>query len=207
MAITYETNIEIVRAVADYLNEGLRRGQLCVYATVRYRDDGHIEEFGSHITNFKENVENGNLLVVDLAPLYISALLGDLMPFEDARKLFVERAKDRADKHVRFVGDGTGFLFKNRHFDECAMVEEWWQEKPFEGSYLCPYEKKVFDSFHHEMHSKRAVFHAHDIIIDASEYLASKKVQNSKEKPRLPVSETTLQGYNSDEKRTPTGEI
>lgn len=100
--------------VADYINEGLKRGQFCVYASVYLRDGRHhMEKLSILIDDYKENVRKENLLVVDLAPLYISALIGDVGPFEEAKKLFVEKAKGRADKHVRFVGDATGFLFRN----------------------------------------------------------------------------------------------
>lgn len=153
-------------AVADYINVGLERGQLCVYATVHYRDEGYLEKFSSLITNYKENVDSGNLMVIDLASFYISALTGDMKPFEDAKKLFAEKARERNDKHVRFVGDGTGFLFKNRHFDECAMIEQWWQERPFEGSYVCPFEKSLLHAFPHD--AKDVVMETHDVVVDVS---------------------------------------
>lgn len=169
IALVYENKKDLDSAVSKYINEGLRRQQFCVYATVHFRDKGYLDNFSLSIDNYKENVEQGNLLIVDLASFYISALLGDMTPFEDAKKLFAERVKDRKDKHVRFVGDGTGFLFKNKHFDECAMVEQWWQERPFEGSYVCPFPKQFFDAFPHSMHSERAVVVWHDIIVNASD--------------------------------------
>ena len=169
LALVYDNNQELDDAVSTYLNEGLRIGQLCVYATVHFRDDGHIKKFSSLILDYEENVAKGNLLVVDLAPFYISALLDDLKPFDDAKKLFAEKAQGRKDRRVRFVGDGTGFLFKNRHFEECAMVEKWWQEKPFSGSYLCPYPKQFLDAYPHDIHTKRLVVSTHDAVLDASE--------------------------------------
>jgi hypothetical protein len=177
IALVYEDKADLNSAISKYINEGLRRGQFCVYATVHFRDEGYIDNFSLSIDNYKENVEEGNLLIVDLAPFYISALLGDMAPFEEAKKMFAERVKGREDKHVRFVGDGTGFLFRNKHFDECAMVEQWWQEKPFEGSYVCPFSKQFLDAFPHEIHSKRAVVATHDIVVNVSEILT--------ENPRL----------------------
>jgi DcmR-like sensory protein len=166
--LLYENREELDKAMANYINEGLGIGQLCVYATIQYRDKGHLEKFSKLIADYKENVDKGNLLVIDLAPLYISALLGDLRPFEEAKKLFIEKAKDRLNKHVRFYGDGTGFLFKNNQFDECIMVEEWWQQKQFQGSYVCSFPKQLLDTFPREMYSKRAVINMHDIVVDAS---------------------------------------
>jgi hypothetical protein len=175
IALLYEDKEDLNSAVSKYLNEGLRRQQFCVYATVHFRDKGHIEKFSSLIDNYKENLEKGNLLVVDLAPFYISALLGDMTPFEEAKKLFAEKVKDRKDKHVRFVGDGTGFLFRNKHFDECAMVEQWWQEKPFAGSYVCPFPKQFLDTHPHHLHLNSAIATTHDVLVDASD----KKVQEA----------------------------
>lgn len=168
MALLYEKKEDLDSAVSKYLNEGLRRQQLCVYATVHFRDKGYIENFSLSIDNYKENVEKGDLLIVDLASFYISALLHDMKPFEEAKKLFAERVKDRMDKHVRFVGDGTSFLFRNKHFDECAMIEQWWEGKPFEGSYVCPFPKQFLDASPHGIHSRRVVVATHDIVVNAS---------------------------------------
>ena len=169
VALLYENTQELNEAIAVYINEGLRRGQLCVYATVHYRDEGHIEHFLTLIEDGKENVEKGNLLIIDLALLYIASIVGDLTPFDDAKRLFVENVRNRADRHIRFVGDGTGFLFKNKHFDECAMVEEWWQNKPFEGSYFCPFQKQYFNAYPDSLPLKRAVISTHDVVVNASE--------------------------------------
>jgi hypothetical protein len=169
IALLYRDNEELNPAIATYINEGLKRGQFCVYATVHYRDEGYLEAFANLVPNYKENIANENLMVIDLAPLYISALLGNMKPFDEARKMFLEKAKGRQDEHIRFVGDGTGFLFKHKHYDECVMVEEWWQEKPFAGSYVCPFEKQIFDSFPHKFHSDSTVVNFHDIVVNASD--------------------------------------
>ena len=55
--------------------------------------------------------------------------------------------------------------FKNRYFDQCGTVEEWWQEKPFEGFYLWPNPKQFFDVFPHEVHSNDAIIRIYDIIV------------------------------------------
>ncbi|HKU49279.1 MAG TPA: MEDS domain-containing protein [Nitrososphaera sp.] len=208
VALLYENRDELDSAVSLYLNEGLRKGQLCVYATIRFRDEGYIERFSSTIVNYKENVENGNLVIVDLAPLYISALVGNMEPFEKAKDLFLEMAKGRLNKHVRFVGDGTGFLFENKHFDECAMVEEWWQGRPFEGSYLCPFSKKSLECFPHYMYSKNAVVDTHDLVVDASgkdqlENISTNRESNNRQQQLH--SHVAIQGYNNNVKPVQDG--
>jgi hypothetical protein len=160
----------------------LKRGQFCVFATVHYRDEGFIDNFAKSIVNFRENVDQGNLLIVDLAPLYIAALVDDMKPFEDAKKLFADRAKGRTNDHIRFVGDGTGFLFKNMHIDECAAVEQWWHQKPFNGSYVCPFSKDSINSHPHSIHAKRVIFANHDVAVDASSHNEHNELHNRDEK-------------------------
>lgn len=179
ISLLYDNEDNLYSTIAAYLNEGLARGQLCVYASVHIRDEAHLEKISPLIRDYDANVEKGNLLVVDLAPHYISSMLGDMRPFEAAKKLFAEKAKHRADKHVRFVGDGTGFLFQNGHYDECAMIEEWWQQKPFEGSYVCPVSKSLLYKHPHDAHARRAIISTHDIIIDSNESASSQKESKS----------------------------
>jgi hypothetical protein len=154
MALLYDNENQRHTAVARFVNEGLKRGQLCVYGSISYRDKEHIKKISSRITNSEQEQKKGNLVFVDMALIYISALMGDLGPFKRASKQLVEMVINRADKHIRFVGDCAGFLFKNRHFEECLMVEGWGQQKPFVGSYLCPYQKRLFTSYPYSNYEK-----------------------------------------------------
>ena len=81
IVLVYDDPDVLDASIADYINEGLKRGQFCVYATIHVRDDGYADKFHSLITDYDENVKKGNLLIADLAPLYISALIGDMKPF------------------------------------------------------------------------------------------------------------------------------
>jgi hypothetical protein len=162
VALFYNDAEEMRSYIAAYLNEGLKRGELCIFATVHYREEGYIEKLAPLIDDFKENMEKGNLLVVDLAPHYISAMLEDLDPFEKSKEQIIEKAKARPEKHIRFTGDCVGLLFKNRHFDECVMIEQWWQKKPH-GSVLCLYPKQFLDA--HPYDAERAVVATHDRLL------------------------------------------
>ena len=50
----------------------------------------------------------------------------------------MQRTKGREDKHVRIVADCAPFLYQNKHFDECVVLqlEEWWHQRPIEGYYV-----------------------------------------------------------------------
>jgi hypothetical protein len=153
-------------AVTQYLNEGLKRNQLCVYASIHMREKEHLKHIADKIENYEENIATGNLLVIDLAPFYIAALCDNLTPFENARQMFVDKVKDRADKHIRFVGDGTGFLFKNKHFEACLALEGWWQQKPFVGSCVCPFSKSIFEAYPYSNYQRSLLTAKHDVAID-----------------------------------------
>jgi len=150
-------------AVINYINEGLKRNQLCVYGVVNSNKKA-IAKMSSKIVNYQENVKKENLLVLDLKKFYFSALGEDLTPFDDIKQQLVDKVKDRSNKHVRIVGDCGSFLFKNKHFDECMALEQWWQKKPFEGSYVCPYPKSTFNEYTFSDHKDR-LFNIHDTVI------------------------------------------
>ena len=154
-------------AVARFLNEGLKRNQLCVYGSIRYQDKDHLKRVSSLINDCEENQKKENLLFVDMAPIYISSMTGDLGPFQQAAKQIEKMAESRKDRHIRFVGDCAGLLFKNRHFEECLSVEGWGQQKPFFGSYLCPYEKQAFTMHPHDFRKKSVLGIKHDTVVDA----------------------------------------
>jgi hypothetical protein len=167
IALMYEDDSQRNAAVAKFINEGLRRDELCVYASIQTRVPGHLGEFSRSIDNYEENVEGGNLLIIDFAPFYIAAISDDLEPFEEASKQIKESAKKRKNKNVRFVGDCADFLFKNEHFDECIRLEEWGQSEPFEGCYLCPYPKQLINKYPHDLHKFRVQAN-HDIVADGN---------------------------------------
>lgn len=164
--LLYDNEDERDKLAAEYINEGLKRGQLCVYASVMNPDIRTLNNIlKSRIVDFDYNIKEGNLLLVKLSTHYVGALAGNLEPFNTMERELTERAKIRQDKHVRIVADCAGFLYENKHFDECVELEQWWHQKPFEGSYLCPFRNSLCDKFPYNYHKYR-VFGNHDIIID-----------------------------------------
>ena len=164
--LLYNSEDERDKLAAKYINEGLIRGQLCVYASVMNPDTRSLNDtLKARITDFENNIKEGNLLLVKLSTHYVGALAGDLEPFNAMERELTDRAKIRKDKHVRIVADCAGFLYENKHFDECVELEQWWHQKSFEGSYLCPFQNSLCDKFPYNYHKYR-VFGNHDIIID-----------------------------------------
>ena len=165
IAILYDNEDYRDTLVTDYINEGLKRTQLCVYASIQYRNDAHLRKIKSLIINFDDNIKDENLMVIDLSSYYIAAMTNDLSPFDKLKDNILQKVKARKDKHVRIVADCAPFLYQNKHFDECVELEEWWHKRPVEASVLCPYRKSLIDKFPYDYHRYR-MFANHDTIID-----------------------------------------
>jgi KaiC/GvpD/RAD55 family RecA-like ATPase len=73
-------------AAIDSLNEGLRTGQLCIYASVFNGDKSHLSRISSKITNYQVNIEKGNLVIIDFLHFCESARASNLTPFEQLSK-------------------------------------------------------------------------------------------------------------------------
>ena len=165
IAVLYVTEDYRDSLIARYINEGLKRRQLCVYASIHSHNEEHLRKIKSSIINFDDNTKNENLLIVNLSSYYVAALTNDLNPFDKLIENLVERTKERDNKHVRIVADCAPFLCQNKHFDEGVELEKWWHQRPIEGSYFCPYRKSMVDTFPYDYHRYR-VFANHDAIID-----------------------------------------
>ena len=122
-------------AVVNYINEGLKNGFHCIYASVGAYDSkssSNISNLTSNIDNYKENIKRGELRIVDFKPYYESALNVDLSPFKKLKKELektLKHRKDRGKKDVILVfADAACFLSLNKRFDECEILEWWWCE-------------------------------------------------------------------------------
>ena len=167
--LLYEDQQELDTAIANYINEGLKRGQLCVHASVQLNGPNYIQNFSSKISDYERNVREGNLLLVNLADFYVNAMTENLDAFNNLKAEIIEKAKNddkRNDKHVRLTADCATLLLKNKHFEQCINLENWWHEKPFAGSYLCPYPNELLKQYPYNYYLFM-LFHNHDIVIDA----------------------------------------
>jgi hypothetical protein len=136
--------------IARLINHGLSKGDLCVVMSMNIRDKdwvpGHLAK---RIKKYPENVNDEKIWFLDTSSFYVSALCQDFKPFEQ----FKEQLKKRLDSihgqvntntdnsfHSQdsiiissssmpkacFVSDCAGTLFKNRHFEQCYALEQWW---------------------------------------------------------------------------------
>jgi MEDS: MEthanogen/methylotroph, DcmR Sensory domain len=82
--LLYASDDERNNAAVKYINNGLKSGQKCIYASINAYDSessSNISNLSSKIDNYKENIENGELQIIDFKPYYESVLHGDLSPF------------------------------------------------------------------------------------------------------------------------------
>lgn len=168
MALLYDSEQVRDSEIIRFINEGLKANQVCIYGTIHVRDKEYFQSLSSQILDYEENVKKGRLLVVDFAPFYVAAMTSDLAPYEQVQRQLEAMFKDNKEMKVRYVGDATGFLFKNRHFDECAMIEEWWQNVRIEAvTTLCLFQKSLFDKYPFS-HHKHRILANHDAVMDAN---------------------------------------
>jgi hypothetical protein len=83
--LLYSSDDERNNAAVNYINNGLKSGYHCIYASINAYDSkssSNISNLSSNIDNYKENIENGELQIVNFKPYYESALNGDLSPFK-----------------------------------------------------------------------------------------------------------------------------
>ena len=180
--LIYENQYDLDNAISTYINEGLKRGQICVHASVSLRNEDYLDIFSSQITNYKENLEKGKLKLVDLAPYYVDAMVGNLESFDKLKKELISIAdqdKNRVNKYIRITGDCAMLLLKNKHLEPCILVEEWCNQNPLEGSYLCPHPRSLLSQFPINAYISK-LFHNHDIIIDSNGKLISEYTQQIK---------------------------
>ena len=123
-------------AAIDSINEGLEAGQLCIYASVFNGDKSHLSKISSKITNYLENIEKGNLVIIDFLPFYESAKASNLAPFKQLKKrteeLLHKRISDGEGDKVLIFAEAAGFLSEHCHFDKSVTLESWWNDAHFE---------------------------------------------------------------------------
>ncbi|MFY3741925.1 MAG: hypothetical protein HMLIMOIP_002386 [Candidatus Nitrosomirales archaeon] len=168
MALFYDNEEQRDNEIIHFINEGLAEGQLCIYGTIHVSDKEYFETLTSRIINYEENVKKGNLMVVDFIPFYLAALKHDLTPYKEVQKQLEDVLKNKKDMKVRYVGDVTGYLFKNGYFYECIMIEGWWQNihLPLITT-LCLFDKSLMDKSPFDNH-KNKVIHTHDVVLDSN---------------------------------------
>lgn len=202
--LLYNDNSDRNLASVNYINQGLKEKQLCVYASVDATDSFHLQKISLQINNYNENINKRNLLLVDLKPFYDSALAGDLTPFEKFKMQLLQELKkdDKDHKGVLIVADCADYLSRNKHFEKCNLVEKWWQdvyvewvqgqqqqqrqqqrEHNYSINIICPHPAFLLNKYPFDQY-RNQISHNHSITIDTSDcifadYTSTSNKQNT----------------------------
>ncbi len=163
------------KAAAKYVNEGLRRGYLTAYLPVNTYNISQQPEIVTDIINYKDNVNRGNLLTLDIMPFYNFALAGNMEPFEEFKIMLEEAIEERIaskrNDEIILVMGVVGGLAENQKFDECLNLERWWQkthsewlQKGLKVTLICPHPSPILDKDRF-MHYKQTISSLHDITL------------------------------------------
>ena len=156
--LLYEDRNKRNNFIIDIINEGLKNGCLCIYASVDIdssKSISLIDSLSSRIINYEENIQNENLKFINFKPYYESALKGDLTLFEKLKSeleytLYKRVSEGKKDKILIFA-DAACSLSDNRYFKESIDLEKWWQHVHSDWirnnkdiTVVCPHPNYVF---------------------------------------------------------------
>jgi uncharacterized membrane-anchored protein YjiN (DUF445 family) len=154
--------------IIDIINEGLKNGCLCIYASVDVDNSkgiSLIDNLSSRIINYEENIQNGNLRIINFKPYYESALKGDLTLFEELKTeleyLLNKRLSEGKKDKILVFADAACNLSETRNFNECIELEKWWQDVNLDWArnnknitVVCPHPNYVFKDFEQDIKNK-----------------------------------------------------
>ena len=88
--LLYSSDDERNNVAVNYINNGLKSGYHSIYASINAYDSknsSNISNLSSKIYNYKENIESGELKIVNFKPYYESALNVDFRPFKAKERI------------------------------------------------------------------------------------------------------------------------
>ncbi|HEX6294567.1 MAG TPA: MEDS domain-containing protein [Nitrososphaeraceae archaeon] len=177
------SSVPIANSLLRYLGEGLQKDQLCVYLSLHNMEKDYPKIILSQIPNLKNPlIEKKFMVIKNSDDYYISATCDNLKIFEDLKRQIFEKAIIVDNKkEIRIVCDIPNFLFKNKHFDQCVALEEWWDQTIEElnkkhglsVSLLCLYNNNDFQNSPFKYHKHR-INDIHSTICDSEGIVHSK---------------------------------
>jgi CheY-like chemotaxis protein len=181
--LLYDSDDERKATVIDYMNEGLKNGHLCIYASVGAYDSAskwHYSNLSSKIENFEKNVKQGNLVIIDFKPFFEAARKGDPTIFNQLKSQLETMRKQRivegkSDKILAFT-DAACTLSENKEFEECIELESWWHSAHQEWikrsqniTVIHPHPAAAFDEGKATVHAKAQIAAVHSVMLEASQ--------------------------------------
>ena len=191
--LLYSSDDERNNAAVNYINNGLKSGYHCIYASINAYDSkssSNISNLSSNIDNYKENIERDELRIIDFKPYYKSALNVDFRPFKKLKKELEETLNHRKSEGkkdaILVFADAACFLSQNKQFEECEILEWWWNETTTEWrqnnqniTVVCPHPGLVLNN-PLLSDTKGHLNGTHTITIDLNQSTAENQKRKSK---------------------------
>ena len=204
--LLYESNENRNNILIDYINEGLKNGCFCIYASVDIDNSKNmslIDSLSSRIINYEENIQNENLQFINFRPYYESALKGDLTLFEELKRdlenILYKRISEGKKGRILFFADAACHLSETMNFSQSIDLEKWWQDVNLEWrrnnkdiTIVCPHPNYVFKDVSLD-YTKFLITDSHDMTIDIQDehslQYAYKLIKNNRQIIRILIAE------------------
>lgn len=116
----------MTETLSDFINEGLTEGDRCIYATARIGNESLSYQFLSQIIDYEKNIKKHNFQLIDFSEYYMNSLSYNIAPLEKFIRYLRRESMFSVTGKIRFVCDCAGTLFKNKYFEQCIALENWW---------------------------------------------------------------------------------
>ncbi|HEX5187514.1 MAG TPA: response regulator [Nitrososphaeraceae archaeon] len=204
--ILYKNDDDRKYGVVKYINEGLKNGVQCIYAFVdvcKSKSNSILSTLSSNIDNYKENIERGELCIVDFKLYYDSVLNADFRPFKKLKMTLEETLNHRSTEgkkdEILILLDVACLLFQNKHFDVSEILESWWNKTTAEWrqknkhiSVICPHNEVILNN-PLLLEKKTRMSSMHTKTIDLNQYLQNQTKQKKNKKIIILESEPDIQ--------------
>jgi CheY-like chemotaxis protein len=196
--LLYSSDDERNNAAVNYINNGLKSGYQCIYASINAynsKSSSNISNLSTKIDNYKENIERDELRIVDFKPYYESALNVDFRPFKKLKKELEETLNHRKSEGkkdaILVFADAACFLSHNKQFEECEILEWWWHETTTEWrqnnqniTVICPHPGLVLNNPLLSLDTKGRLNGMHTITIDLKQSTTENQQKKKKEEKK-----------------------
>ena len=204
--LLYRSDDERSKTAVNYINNGLKSGHLCIYASVHAYDNtsSHsISNLSSKIDYYKENIESGELQIVNFKPYYESALMGDLSPFKKLKieweKTQLQRISEGKKTAILAFADAACCLSHNKQFAECEILEKWWYNTTTEWAQnnqnitvVCPHPEPILNN-PLLSNNKEFLNGMHTITIDLNQSTENQKTKDKSKRILIVEPEPDIQ--------------
>lgn len=181
--LIYEDDDARLDGAAHFINEGLKSGRLCVYASVHAFDGEsklNVERLSSRIIDYDFNIKNGNIQFIDFKPFYEAALVSNISPFvhlkDKLESTLQDRVADGKEEKIIVFADAACCLTENKKFNESVQLENWWVNTHDEWinndrniTVICPHPAQ---SLREELEVKWQIADVHDVMVSLNSHLA-----------------------------------